>query len=71
MRIALAAFTADDHVYLRGYNEDGYTLDDAASQTWKAIQKHDGLFMDADGNTLVNRQTTSGPIRLQWFNQPF
>ena len=33
--VGLAAFTADDHVYLEGYNGEVYTID-AASHTWKS-----------------------------------
>src|SRR4029077_12801117 len=48
--VAVAAFTADDHVYLAGLNGDVYTLDHP-SHTWKSVPKQGaGFFMGADGN---------------------
>jgi hypothetical protein len=67
--VAVAAFTADDHVYLEGYN-GVYTLD-PASHTWKAIQKQGARLMGADGKRLVyTKSSGAGPIQLEWFNQP-
>jgi hypothetical protein len=67
--VALAAFTADDRIYLAGYNGALYTLD-PTSHTWKSIQKQGGIFVGADGNSLVYMQSGTRPIQLQWFNQP-
>jgi hypothetical protein len=65
----MAAFTADNHVYLAGYKGELYTLD-PASQTWKSIRRQGAILMGAEGNTLVYMQSGIGPIQLQWFDQP-
>jgi hypothetical protein len=70
--VALAVFTADNHVYLAGLNGEVYKLD-SASHTWKAIPKLGaGFLMGADGDNLVfgEIQAKAVPIQLQWFPQP-
>jgi hypothetical protein len=72
LALALAAFTADDHVYLAGPKfGELYTLDHA-SHNWKLTpQQVAGMLMGADGNSLVYKVGKNvGPILLQWFNQP-
>jgi hypothetical protein len=67
---ASGAFTADDHIYLQGFNGQVYTLDHA-SHTWKSLQQAPGRLMGADDNSLVyNVAKNSGPILLEWFHQP-
>ena len=69
-QIAVAALTADGHVYLGGINGDLHTLD-RPSQTWKPVEKPKGSFLGADGSNLVySIQSRDGPIQLEWFNQP-
>ncbi len=69
--VALAAFTADDHVYLASASGAVYTLDHAL-HTWKRIPRQAvNYLMGADGNSLVySGRKNSEPILLQWFNQP-
>ena len=71
LRAVSLALTADDHVYLQGPKwGQVYTLDHA-SHTWKSLQQGVGMLMGADGNNLVYRgENNTGPILLQWFNQP-
>jgi hypothetical protein len=63
------AFTADDHVYFEGHKGELYTLD-ADSHMWKSVRKQGDVLMGADGESLVYRKRTIGPIQLEWFNQP-
>ena len=70
--VALAVFTADNHVYLAESNGEVYKLD-SVSHTWKTIPKHGaGSLMGADGDSLVfgEVQANPVPIQLQWFPQP-
>jgi hypothetical protein len=67
IRIAL---TEDDHVYLQAHGYGDLFMLDRAAHAWKPVPNQASALVGADGNRLVYRKSGSGPMLLQWFDQP-
>jgi hypothetical protein len=65
------AFTADGHLYRKPKNNSALQVLSQTTSDWQDLGMATlGGLLGADGNSLVFSPGGTGPITMQWFNQP-